>query len=255
MTKRILWLCTSALSLLAIDATEASAQATADQVLHACYIPLVGVVYRIKAPGLPTACLGRNHVEFEWNQTGPRGEKGEPGIAGNLALAGQSCSSGTFVTGFNATGGLICTAVNGQPAPDPSPNPPGPLEGDWNISERGHSACGIVPVDFPTSLRVTSSSTPGHVNVTFGLSISLIDQQVTLSLPIPQPLVFPVPVSGQGSLSYQGRLSGSVTWSVDAQLADASHVAGTLHATANLAVAGIPISCPAMSASFAATHP
>ncbi|MEA2706776.1 MAG: hypothetical protein QOH22_1564, partial [Gemmatimonadaceae bacterium] len=90
MTKRILWSCTTALSLLlAIEPAEVSAQTTGDQVLHACYIPLVGVVYRIKAPGLPNACLARSHVEFSWNTQGPKGDRGDAGPAGNLALAGQ----------------------------------------------------------------------------------------------------------------------------------------------------------------------
>src|SRR3954469_13793485 len=95
MTNRIL--CSLAAAMLAplgLMPVPAIAQTTGDQVLYACYIPLVGVVYRIKEPGLPVACLGRNHVEFHWNAQGPRGERGEAGTPGNLLLAGQSCPTG-----------------------------------------------------------------------------------------------------------------------------------------------------------------
>jgi hypothetical protein len=36
------------------------------QVYYACYTPLVGLVYRIKGPNLPSACLARTHVLFSW---------------------------------------------------------------------------------------------------------------------------------------------------------------------------------------------
>ena len=44
-------------------------------VLHACYIPRIGLVYRIKEPGLRSACR-RRHVEFSWNEKGPQGPPG-----------------------------------------------------------------------------------------------------------------------------------------------------------------------------------
>lgn len=47
-------------------------------VLHACYIPHIGLVYRIKEPGLRSECR-RRHVEFSWNEKGPRGDPGPPG--------------------------------------------------------------------------------------------------------------------------------------------------------------------------------
>ncbi len=36
------------------------------QVFYACYMPLAGLVYRIKAPSAPNACLARSHVMFSW---------------------------------------------------------------------------------------------------------------------------------------------------------------------------------------------
>ncbi len=46
--------------------------------LHACYIPRIGLVYRIKEPGLRSECR-RRHVEFSWNEKGPQGDPGPPG--------------------------------------------------------------------------------------------------------------------------------------------------------------------------------
>jgi cysteine-rich repeat protein len=42
------------------------------------------------------------------------GPVGPPGPAGNLALAGMACASGSFVTGFDATGNLVCTTGGGS---------------------------------------------------------------------------------------------------------------------------------------------
>ena len=42
---------------------------------------------------------------------GPMGPAGPQGIPGNLALSGQSCPSGYFVTGFDANGNIICIAA------------------------------------------------------------------------------------------------------------------------------------------------
>ena len=43
---------------------------------------------------------------------GPQGLPGPQGVPGNLALAGQSCPNGAFVTGFDASGNIICTFAN-----------------------------------------------------------------------------------------------------------------------------------------------
>jgi hypothetical protein len=56
-------------------------------VIHACYVPSTGTIYRIKEPGLPQQCTGPNqgpnqNVEFNWNQKGPQGSPGDPGPPG-----------------------------------------------------------------------------------------------------------------------------------------------------------------------------
>lgn len=40
--------------------------------------------------------------------SGPPGPQGEQGPAGNLALAGQNCTQGQFVTGFDSYGNIVC---------------------------------------------------------------------------------------------------------------------------------------------------
>lgn len=49
-------------------ATPAAAQTATPtaKVMHACYVPLTGTVYRIKETGLRTACSSSSHVEFSW---------------------------------------------------------------------------------------------------------------------------------------------------------------------------------------------
>src|SRR5690606_31614934 len=66
-------------------ARPALAQETPPQTIEACYVPATGTVYRIKAPGLPTACLSSSHVAFSWNLAGPAGPAGEPGPEGPAA--------------------------------------------------------------------------------------------------------------------------------------------------------------------------
>jgi hypothetical protein len=76
-----------ALGATANLATEAAAQSVASDlaliidipaVIHACYAPNTGTIYRIKESDLKQNCTSNSHVEFTWNQQGP---KGDPGIA------------------------------------------------------------------------------------------------------------------------------------------------------------------------------
>jgi len=65
----------------------------ADVMIHACYIPGSGMIYRISADGvegLKEDCNAKKHIEFSW----PAG----------LAFAGQTCPPGEFVYGFDASG-------------------------------------------------------------------------------------------------------------------------------------------------------
>ena len=65
-----------AVTVASMPSTTVPMQAT---ILSACYVPNVGVIYRIKAEGLPVACTETTHVEFSWNMEGP---PGPPGISG-----------------------------------------------------------------------------------------------------------------------------------------------------------------------------
>jgi hypothetical protein len=50
----------------------------------------------------------KGYTPLAWSQQGPKGDKGEQGDPGNLALAGRSCPSGSFLTGFDSSGDLVC---------------------------------------------------------------------------------------------------------------------------------------------------
>lgn len=92
---------------LAGDATESA-------VLRACYVPGSGVVYRIGGEALDEACKSPEHVEFAWNVEGPPGPPGPTGPAGppGPGLQAGACPLGTFVTGVEPDGTLICHGTN-----------------------------------------------------------------------------------------------------------------------------------------------
>jgi hypothetical protein len=80
---------------LAIRPVDARAQAPADPaLLYACYIPGLGVTYRIKEGTLPSACVSPKHVEFSWNQQGPKGDKGDKGDTGDAGGKGDKGDKG-----------------------------------------------------------------------------------------------------------------------------------------------------------------
>ena len=68
-----------AVTVASMPSTTVPMQAT---ILSACYVPNVGVIYRIKAEGLPVACTETTHVEFSWNMEGPQGMDGPQGMEG-----------------------------------------------------------------------------------------------------------------------------------------------------------------------------
>ena len=102
---RAVW--TTALSLFAtaaipaLLASSAEAQSTVPEskVLHACYVPATGTVYRIKEPGLSEACTGpgtgaKQHIPFSWNEQGIKGDKGDPGDTGPQGPQGEQGPQG-----------------------------------------------------------------------------------------------------------------------------------------------------------------
>lgn len=99
----------SALSLAAIlSAPSGLAAQTAPapaggEVLYACYVPVIGTVYRIKVAGGKDACWSAQHVMFSWNEkgiqgaqgpAGPQGPKGDPGDKGADGAAGPQGPAG-----------------------------------------------------------------------------------------------------------------------------------------------------------------
>jgi len=83
--RRVLLVNLGLMVALAGGAAPAAAQAPADSVLYACYVPTTGTVYRIKVADTKQACTSDRHVQFSWNvlgPTGPQGPQGIPGVAG-----------------------------------------------------------------------------------------------------------------------------------------------------------------------------
>jgi hypothetical protein len=113
-------------------------------VIHGCYQKNVGNL-RVIDPSEGESCRP-SEIPISWSQTGPTGSQGAQGptgdtgtagaagatgatgaagatgatgpqgVPGNLALAGKSCPSGEFVTGFDSAGNLICAPVSVAPA-------------------------------------------------------------------------------------------------------------------------------------------
>src|SRR4051812_19950111 len=78
-----------------------SAQAVTAQTYTACYIPVAGVVYRIKTINTPPNCLVTTgplaHIEFSWNAQGPygpTGPAGPPGMNGSPGATGPQGPAG-----------------------------------------------------------------------------------------------------------------------------------------------------------------
>ena len=86
------------------------AQAT---ILTACYVPDVGVVYRIKETGLPDACRQDTHVEFSWNMEGAAGPQGATGAQGATGPAGPQGPQGEASL-LNLTRVSTANTIQGQ---------------------------------------------------------------------------------------------------------------------------------------------
>ncbi len=79
-------------------------------VLHACYVPGAGIVYRVAGPGeqvagLPDGCKSAQHVPFSWNETGPEGPQGPPGPPGPAGTIQCREPGASGKLGSNGAGG------------------------------------------------------------------------------------------------------------------------------------------------------
>lgn len=52
------------------------------QIIHACFVPSSGTIYRIKFADPAETCKAPQHVEFQWNIQGPTGSAGADGVSG-----------------------------------------------------------------------------------------------------------------------------------------------------------------------------
>jgi hypothetical protein len=102
-------------------------------VIHGCYTK-AGTLRVVEAE---SQCKS-TETALHWNQQGLKGDPGTPGVPGerglpgepgakgdkgdpgNLALADKSCSEGSFVTGFDGSGELVCSGGNPPPPPPPT---------------------------------------------------------------------------------------------------------------------------------------
>ncbi len=62
-----------------------------------------------QGPPGPEGPMGPQGFQGDMGPAGPQGPQGEPGY---LALAGQTCLEGAFVTGFDDNGEIICSEVS-----------------------------------------------------------------------------------------------------------------------------------------------
>ena len=85
-----------------------------------------GGVQLTAVSGVSYVCNGKAGAD---GKDGINGTNGTDGKDGNLALAGRSCPDGSFVTGFDSSGDLVCAAP-GEPPPPPPPPPPGEVRVD-----------------------------------------------------------------------------------------------------------------------------
>lgn len=75
--------------------TPQSGQTSSDaDVLHACYSPQSGTVYRVGTSDTKATCASPEHPSFDWNITGAPGAVGTAGPAGIIGAAGPAGPQG-----------------------------------------------------------------------------------------------------------------------------------------------------------------
>ena len=121
---RTLFILLSAAGALSAGARPATAQsAPTPAVIHACYVPLTGTVYRIKEDGLRTTCSSTSHIEFQWTDGADALRPPAGAAAGDLLqfdgtqwkpVSAASLGGGGGVTGYEVA---TLTATNSYSTP------------------------------------------------------------------------------------------------------------------------------------------
>jgi hypothetical protein len=91
----------AAAALLPASAQAQGSAPAAPKTFHACYVPLIGTVYRIKEPGLPEACFTNRHVAFSWTDGSATG--------GNAS--GTSTNTPNTLVQRDGSGGFAASAL------------------------------------------------------------------------------------------------------------------------------------------------
>jgi hypothetical protein len=101
------------LGLALIPFIAGDAQAQSPDVIHACYVPASGTLYRVDTADGRQTCASHEHVLFSWNAQGiqgPQGTQGETGPPGSQGAQGVPGPQGE----------------QGEPGPQGETGPPGP---------------------------------------------------------------------------------------------------------------------------------
>ena len=122
----------SALALMASTPLSAQTATASSELMYACYVPLTGTVYRIKAPGAPAECTRpkssnanqhAQHIEFVFNATGPMGPAGPAGPQGEAGPKGDVGPQGEA----GAKGDVGPAGPQGQAGPTGATGAQGPM--------------------------------------------------------------------------------------------------------------------------------
>jgi len=167
LTRRKLLIAGSALLLVASG--ESQAQETEQpQTIHACYVPLAGIIYRIQETNLPDQCLSPTHVEFSWNTPSVLGSDGPPGPEGPAGPPGPEGPAGP--PGPAGPGG-----PPGPEGPTGSPGPEGP-GGPAGVSGWERVEVTGAPVGRNVDQTVTASCPGGKAVLSGGWDTTAIDR-------------------------------------------------------------------------------
>lgn len=75
------WASMLLLPIILVSVGTTPSAALAQVTFHACYVPEIGAIYTIKTSPTTPSCLEVDHVEIQWNDMGPVGPPGTPGLS------------------------------------------------------------------------------------------------------------------------------------------------------------------------------